>query len=199
MRGRWVCRIERRGSEVVLGYAGGRMGSEDFAPTNIGIEKAPPDSILAHLLHASASVEKGSEHPLSQLNDAHILFRLGRLGGIVGYAVLLGNRWYDEGRVQADQCLPQGCEFGVSPTHLELAGANGVCDEAAASFSILPRMDNLDFQLRVLVKYLLYPAGVSTFLGLYLGRLAPVIVQLFVTEVGGSRDKVGCVLRRRAT
>ena len=45
------------------------MRVEDLVPAGIGIEEAPPDIVIAHILHATAAVEEGGQHALAQLDN----------------------------------------------------------------------------------------------------------------------------------
>jgi len=73
-------------------------------PARVRIQEAPPHSIIKHLLHAPATVQKYSQHALTKLYDALVLLCLGRFRRVVGHGVLLWDGRYHQGRVQADQC-----------------------------------------------------------------------------------------------
>ena len=120
MTRRRVGGIERRSLEVVLGDVHDGMRVKDLVPASIGIEEAPPDIVVAYILHATAAVEEGGQHALAQLDDAQILFGLRRLGGVVGDGVFLGDGWDDEGRVQGDECGSQRSKLAVSSSHLNI-------------------------------------------------------------------------------
>lgn len=83
-----------------------QKNNTDTYPRRVRIEEAPPHAVLAHLLHTTASIQKGGQHALTQLNDTNILLGLCGFGRVVGDGVFLGYRRDDERRVQVDQRLP---------------------------------------------------------------------------------------------
>ena len=102
--------------------------------------------------------------------------------------------------MQADQCVPERCKLRVPSADLNFARADGVGDEAASSFRVLPRMWDLDLERGVLVEDLLDATIVAAYFGLDLrGSLWPFIVQFFVTEIGRAREEVGSLVRRRVS
>ena len=121
------------------------MRVQNLAPRDIRIQEPPPNPILPHLLHPSAPIEKRPQHPLSQFNNPLILFRFRRFGGIVTERMLLGNRGYDQCRVEVYERGAQASEFAVPPTDFDFAGPDGVGYVAAAAFGVLPCVHDLDF------------------------------------------------------
>ena len=151
MRRRRVCWIERWCLEIVLRYACSRVRVQHLTPAHIRVQKAPPYTVLPHLLHPSAPIQESRQHTLPQLNDTHVLLRFRRLGRIVRYTVLLGYGRDDERRMQAYQSVSQRREFAVPSPHLNLASLYGVGNKATAAFGVLASSDDLYLQLRVLV------------------------------------------------
>ena len=75
-------------------------------PARIGVKKPPPHVVFPHLLHPPTAIQKNRKHPLPQFYYSNSFFRLGRLRGVVGHGVLLGNRRDDERRMEVHQRLP---------------------------------------------------------------------------------------------
>jgi hypothetical protein len=80
-------------------------------PANIRVEKSPPYTIFAYVLHSATSVEEDGQHSFTQLDDSRILFCFGWLSGIVCHAVFFRDRWDNEGRVQAHEGPAERGEF----------------------------------------------------------------------------------------
>ena len=97
--------------------------------------------------------------------------------------MLFGDGWDDESRVESDQRVSQRRELAVSPSHFEIAGADGVGDVAAAALGVLARMHYLNVQIRVLVQNLLNATVIAALLGLYFGPLRSVVAVLVVVVV----------------
>ena len=184
--------VEGRGFEVVLRDAGGRMRVQDFGPADVGVEEAPPHPVFADFSHASASVEESGEHALPQFDDPLVLLRFRRLGGIVGYTVLLGDRRDDQRRVQIDQRLAQTRELGVPSPHHDLAGLDGVGDVAPPALGVFAGVHDVDFEVWVLVEDLLDAAVVAAFFGGEFGGAGLGVVRVgegFGAQVGGAGDE----------
>lgn len=89
-------------------------------PASIRIQEPPPHPIRPNLLHAAAAVEKHGQHPLAQVDDLLVLFRVGGIGGVVGHGVLLGNRRDNESRMKPCESIPERCEFGIPPPNIKV-------------------------------------------------------------------------------
>lgn len=89
-------------------------------PACIGIEKPPPDTVGPDLLHPATSVQEYGKHTLAQINNLLVLFRVGRIGGVVSHGMLLGDGRDDESRVKSAQRIAKGGKLGVPPANLEI-------------------------------------------------------------------------------
>lgn len=96
------------------------MRVENLVPAGVGVEEAPPNIIVADVLHATAAVEESGQHALTQLDYAHILFCLGWLRSVVGDGVFLGNWRDDQGWVQCDQSCSQRSELAITSSYFDV-------------------------------------------------------------------------------
>jgi hypothetical protein len=134
---------------------------------------------------------------LPELDDTRVLLCLCWLSRIVGKRVLFGDWWDDESRVKGyKRCAERG-KLRVPSLDFQIAGADSVCYIFTTTLVVLASLGYLDVQLGVFPQDLLDAAVVAT-----LGRVNPwalwmVIFKLFVAEIGGARDEVRVLLRRR--
>lgn len=87
-------------------------------PASIWVEKSPPYAIFPNLSHAPAAIEKNSQHAFSEFYYARILLCLGWFRCVIRHTVLLWYRWDNEGRMEVDECLPEGSEVRISSSNL---------------------------------------------------------------------------------
>lgn len=91
-------------------------------PARVGIQKPPPNSICAHLLHAPAAIQEDSKHTLSEVNDLLVLLCVGRVGCVVGHGMLFRNRRNYESGMESGKGVAKRRKFRISPPNNEVLG-----------------------------------------------------------------------------
>ena len=172
------------------------MRVQHLAPASIGVEEAPPHSVLSYVLHAPASVQESRQHALSELNNPCIFLGLCRFRRVIRERVLLGDRRNDQSGMKRNKRRPQRSKLRVPPLDLEIARTDCVCDVVSTALMILAGVCDMYVQLRVLPQYLLYPAVVAALRRIDLRSLRSVVVELLVAEIGGARNEVRAVIWR---
>ena len=76
---------------ATVSHFANRWSPASTYPANVRIEEPPPHSVFADFFHAPAAIEKNTEHPLTEINNRGVFFRLGWLSRVIRHTVLLGN------------------------------------------------------------------------------------------------------------